>query len=289
MAVAGAACIAFSAILVRLADQPPSTSAFYRCAYALPVLAALALWERRRYGSRTRHSVVLSWVAGGFFAADLILWHHAIAAVGAGLATVLANVQVVLVGLAAWAVLKERPEARVLVAVPVVLAGVVLISGVVGADAYGDDPLLGAVFGLGTAVAYSGFLLVLRGGNRDVRRPGGPLLDATLASALAILAAGWLLGELELEPTWPEHAWLVLLALSAQVLGWLLISVALPRVPAALTSVVLTVQPVMAVLLAILLLGESPSALQLGGMVVVVAGILLATVGRRDRARLEPA
>jgi drug/metabolite transporter (DMT)-like permease len=289
MAVAGAACIAFSAILVRLADQPPSTSAFYRCAYALPLLAALALWERRRYGPRTRHSVALSWVAGGFFAADLILWHHAIAAVGAGLATVLANAQVVLVGLAAWAVLKERPEARVLVAVPVVLGGVVLISGVIGADAYGDDPLLGAVFGLGTAVAYSGFLLVLREGNRDVRRPGGPLLDATLASALAILAAGWLLGELELAPTWPEHAWLVTLALTAQVLGWLLISIALPRVPAALTSVVLTVQPVMAVLLAVVLLGETPSSLQLAGMAIVVAGILLATVGRRDRARLEPA
>jgi drug/metabolite transporter (DMT)-like permease len=44
--------IAFSAILVRLADLPPSTSAFYRCAYALPVLLALALWERGWFGPR---------------------------------------------------------------------------------------------------------------------------------------------------------------------------------------------------------------------------------------------
>jgi drug/metabolite transporter (DMT)-like permease len=281
MAVAGAVCIAFSGILVRLADLPPSTTAFYRCAYALPLLLALALWERRRYGARARRSLALSWLAGGFFAADLVLWHHAIAAVGAGLGTVLANLQVLLVGLAAWAVLKERPEARVLAAVPLVLVGVVLISGAFGADAYGDDPVLGVVFGVGTGIAYSGFLLVLRAGNADVRRPGGPLFDATLAAALATLPVGWLLGELELSPTWPEHAWLVTLALTAQVLGWLLISIALPRVPAAVTSVVLTSQPVMSVVLAMVLLDESPSAVQLAGIAVVIAGILLATVGRR--------
>jgi drug/metabolite transporter (DMT)-like permease len=285
LAVAGASCIAFSAVLVRLADQPPSTSAFYRCLYALPVLLGLALWERSRFGPRDRRSLAFSWLAGAFFAADLILWHHAIAAVGAGLSTVLANVQVVLVGLVAWALLKERPEARVFAAVPVVLIGVVLISGVVGGDAYGDDPALGVVFGLGTAVAYAGFLLVLREGNRDTRRPAGPLFDATLAATIAILPAGWVLGELELRPTWPEHAWLVILALTSQVLGWLLISGALPRAPAVLTSVVLTVQPVMSVVLGIVLLGESPSSVQLAGIAVVVGGILLATVGRRTETR----
>ena len=129
MAAAGATCIAFSAILVRLADVPPSTAAFYRCAYALPALGMLAVWERRRFGPRDRGQSLLALLAGVFFAADLVLWHHAIAAVGAGLATVLGNVQVVLVGLAAWAVLGERPERRLLTATPVVLLGVVLISG----------------------------------------------------------------------------------------------------------------------------------------------------------------
>jgi drug/metabolite transporter (DMT)-like permease len=283
MAVAGAVAITFSGILVLLSDLPPATSAFYRCAYALPVLLALALWERRRFGPRDARERRLAWLAGLFFAADLVLWHHAIAAVGAGLGTVLANVQVVLVGIAAWVVLKERPEARVVAAVPIVLMGVVLISGVVGEDPYGDDPLLGAVFGVGTAIAYAGFLLVLREGNRDTRRPGGPLFDATLASAVAILPTGWLLDELQLAPSWPEHAWLVTLALTSQVLGWLLISIALPRVPAAVTSVVLTSQPVMSLVLAMVLLDEAPSSVQLAGIAVTVAGILLATARRPVR------
>lgn len=280
MAVAGAACIAFSGILVRLAEVPPSTAALYRCAYALPVLLVLALAERRRHGPRPGGHRGLALLAGIFFAADLVFWHHSIAAVGAGLATVLANVQVVLVPLAAWLVLRERPDRRVVASVPVVLAGVVLISGVVGADAYGDDPALGVAFGLATAIMYSAFLLVFRAGIPDVRRPAGPLFWATLASAVATLPAGAALGELELEPAWPAHGWLVALALTGQVLGWLLIAVALPSVPAALTSVVLTVQPVLAVVLAVLLLDESPSAVQLAGIAVVLAGILLATSGR---------
>jgi drug/metabolite transporter (DMT)-like permease len=275
--VAGAGCIAFSGILVRLADVTPSTAAFYRCAYAVPPLAAIALWERRRFGTRGARSRSLAWIAGAFFAADLILWHHSIAAVGAGLATVLGNVQVVLVPIAAWLFLSERPGAKVAAAVPVVLIGVVLISGVIGEGAYGSDPALGVFFGVLTAVAYSGFLLTLRAGSADVRRSAGALFHATLASALVVLPAGWLLGELELQTSWESFWWLLTLALTSQVLGWLLIAAALPRAPAALSSVVLTLQPVAAVLLAMLLVDEDPSAVQLIGVAVVVAGIVLAT------------
>ena len=89
--------------------------------------------------------------------------------------------------------------------------------------------------------------------------------------------AGALLGELDLVPRWPAHGWLVTLALTSQVLGWLLIAVALPRLPASLTSVVLTVQPVCSVLLGIVLLGEEPAPLQLAGVAVIVAGIVIAT------------
>ena len=72
-----------------------------------------------------------------FLAVDLILWHHSIEDVGAGLATVLANIQVVLVPLVAWAVLAEQPRRQVLAALPVALFGVLLISGVLEHGAYG--------------------------------------------------------------------------------------------------------------------------------------------------------
>jgi drug/metabolite transporter (DMT)-like permease len=284
--VLGAMVIAFSAILVRLAEVSPSTAAFFRCAYALPVLALLAWLEDRRYGPRPLRDRIPLWVAGVMFAADLTFWHHSIEAVGAGLATVLGNIQVVLVGLLAWVFLGERPDNRALAAIPVVFAGVVLISGVIGSGAYGDDPLLGVIFGVFTAITYALFILILRQGNTDDRRPAGPLLDATLSGAVFSAIGGIAVGDIDWVPGLESQAWLVLLALSSQVLGWLLISVSLPRLPAVLTSIVLMLQPVSTVFLGAVLLSEAPSAVQLVGVAIVVAGVAVATL--KPRAR-EPA
>jgi drug/metabolite transporter (DMT)-like permease len=282
--VLGALVIAFSAILVRLAEVSPSTAAFFRCAYALPLLALLAWLEDRRYGRRSLSERVPLWVAGVMFAADLTFWHHSIEAVGARLATVLGNVQVVLVGVLAWAALGERPENRSLAAIPVVFGGVILISGVVGSGAYGDDPLLGVVFGVLTAITYALFILILRQGNTDDRRPAGPLFDATLSGAVFSALGGIAVGDIDWVPGLESQAWLVLLALSSQVLGWLLISVSLPRLPALLTSIVLMLQPVSTVLLGAVILSEAPSAIQLLGVAIVIAGVAAATLRPRERA-----
>jgi drug/metabolite transporter (DMT)-like permease len=282
--VLGALVIAFSGILVRLAEVSPSTAAFFRCLYALPPLALLAWAERRRFGQRSRRDHVLAWVAGVFFAADLTFWHHSIAAVGAGLATVLGNTQVVFVGLLAWAALGERPENRSLVAIPVVFLGVTLISGVIGSGAYGDDPALGVIYGVLTGITYALFLLILRQGNTNDRRPAGPLFEATASAAVFSALGGIAVGDIDWVPGPESQAWLVLLALSSQVLGWLLISVSLPRLPAVLTSILLMLQPVSTVFLGAVLLSEAPSAVQLAGVAIVIAGVAVATVRPRERA-----
>jgi drug/metabolite transporter (DMT)-like permease len=287
-ALVGAFCIAFSSILFELAKVSPSTGAFYRCVWAVPLLLVLAFWEDRRFGARDRRARALAALAGVFFAFDLILWHRAIDEVGAGLATVLGNLQVVLVGPIAWLVLSERPRSRALAAMPIALGGVVLISGVVGAGAYGRNPGLGVVYGTLTGFAYTGFLLTLRQSSNDQRRVAGPLADATLVGAIGSALLGLAVGDLDLTPSLRAQGWLVLLALSSQVLGWLVISVSLPRLPAALTSVLLTIQPVLTVLFAAAILGEEPSTVQLGGVVLVLAGLLVATAGRTEREP-EPA
>lgn len=281
-AVAGAGCIAASATLVRLADTAPATAATFRLLYALPVLGLLMVREDRRYGPRPARDRRLAAAAGVFFAADLIFWHHAIAAVGAGIATVLGNLQVVFVGLIAWWLLHERPGARLVAAVPVVLFGVVLISGVVGSGAYGEDPGRGVVFGVLTSITYAGFLLLLRRGSHDLRRAAGPLFDATLVGCVVTAAAGPFVGGIDLVPSWPAHGWLLTLAITSQVVGWLLIAVSLPRVPAALTSVILLLQPVASVALSAGVLGERPSRVQLAGAAIVLAGVVAATAGRRE-------
>jgi drug/metabolite transporter (DMT)-like permease len=282
-ALVGAVTIAFSSILFRLSHASPSTGAIFRCVYALPALGLLAWLEDRRLGPRTWRQRRAGLSAGVFFAADLLLWHHSIGDVGAGLATVLANIQVVLVPLVAWALLSEAPGRQVLIALPVSLLGVLLISGVLEHGAYGHNPTRGTLFGVGAGIAYVGFLLLLRRGGADLRRPAGPLFDATAVGAVLCVIAGLVIGDAKLVPTWPSLAWLVLLALSSQVMGWLLITASLPRLPAALTSVLLTVQPIGSVALAALIFGEAPSGLQLVGVALVLVGLVTA-----GRSRGEP-
>jgi drug/metabolite transporter (DMT)-like permease len=284
----GAVAIAFSGILFRLSHVSPTTGAVYRCAWALPPLWALAHSEDRRAGPRPWRARGLAWLAGLFFSADLVLWHNSVEQVGAGLATVLGNVQVVLVGLLAWALLRERPQRSSLAAIPIVAVGVVLISGALDTSAYGKNPGLGALYGVLTGVAYSGFLLLIREGNRGLNRAAGPLFDATLTAGIGSALIGIVVGDLDWSPSWSAMAWLVVLALSSQVLGWLLISSSLPRLPAVVTSVLLTLQPVCSVIFAALLVGESPSPLQLVGAACILAGLVTATLGRREPAVPEP-
>ncbi len=291
-AVLGACAIAFSSTLVRLSHASPSTAAIFRCAYALPLLGLLAWREDRLFGPRRPRDRWVAVAAGVFFAADLILWHHSIEDVGAGLATVLANIQVILVPLVAWAVLSERPEPRLLAALPLAFGGVLLISGAFGAGAYGTDPRAGAAYGIGAGIAYVGFLLLLRRSGMDIRRPAGPLFDATAVGALTASAAGAVIGDARFVPQWPGAGWLIVLAFTSQVLGWLLITISLPRLQAATTSLLLMIQPIGSMALGAVVFGESPSGLQFVGVLLVLGAVLFATrpVSETDRVpALEPA
>jgi len=222
----------------------------------------VALAERRRFGPLPRETIRLAAIAGVFFTGDLMFWHHAIQAVGAGLATVLGNLQVIIVGFFAWLLLGERPSRATLLALPVVLAGVILISGVVGSGAYGADPRLGVVLGVATALCYSGYLLIIRRGGSDLRRPAGPVAIATVSTAVVAAVVGLIVGDLDLTPAPASLAWLAVLGLTSQSLGYLLISLSLSRLPAVLTSIILLTQPVMTVGLGIVLLHEAPTESQ---------------------------
>lgn len=278
----GVLAISFSAIFVRLAHVSPSTAAFFRAAYALPVLG-LVTFALRRSKARARSERVTAFVAGLFLAGDLTVWHRAIADIGAGLATVLANTQVVFVALAAWLLFGERPTRIALVIVPVVFGGVVLMSGVGGTHAYGAHPLWGAGFGTAAGIFYTGFLLVFRRANRALAHPAGPLLDATLGTAVGSLGGAVFDPAFSLAVHFPAHAWLIALALSAQVFGWLLIAVALPRLAALETSVMLLLQPICTMFWGFLIFSELLSAEQLVGAAVVLAGV--ATLSVRGAAR----
>lgn len=281
LAVAGAGCISVSAILVKTSGTSAATAALFRCLLALPVLLPRALAERRRTGPRPWRRGVVDLGAGLLLGIDLVFWAMCIARLGAGIATVLVNVQVVIVPLLAWLVHRERMSVRFLAVVPAMLVGVALAAGAVGSDA--EASFTGALLGVAAGAAYAGYLFLLRGGGDAVGHRVQPVTTATVGAAVAALVLGLATSSLDLTPGWPAWGWLAALALSGQVCGWLLITAALPRLRANVGPTLLLLQPVLAVLLSILLLGERPDAWQLAGCAVVVLGVWATTTGRAAR------
>ena len=147
-----------------------------------------------------------------FFAADLICWHHAIADVGAGLATVLGNLQVAFVPLVAWAVLSERPGAACWPRCRSCSAASCSISGALEQGAYGDNPARGVALRRGDVLTYAGFILLscARAAPTCAGPPGR--CSTPPRSATAVVVGGAIIGDADLVPSWPAHGWLVLLA-----------------------------------------------------------------------------
>src|SRR5689334_13142186 len=295
-AAAGAVCISSSAVLMRLAGTSASLTALGRCVFALPVLGALAWLELRRGAppmpSRRRW---LARLAGVILAADLIVWDHAIGAIGAGLGTVVGNLEVLIISVLAWMFLGERPRRSLVLASPVMLAGLVLVGGLIdgpGSRAYGADPGLGVAYGAGVALLYAIYILMLRQATSSPGSPAGtaprapvaaPLFEATVGAAAGSVVLGLALGDFQhgFGPSaWTAIGWLALLALTSQVIGWLLITVSMPRLAAGMIGALLLIQPAGSVALSYLFLGERPSPLQLAGVILMLAGVVIAVSGR---------
>jgi drug/metabolite transporter (DMT)-like permease len=279
VAGSGALCLAWSAPLVRVAAADPTVTAFYRCALALPALCAARWFLNTKRASARQHSNAAR-LAGVFFAIDLACWHRAIDAVGAGLATVLGNLQLLFVAAAAWLLRGERPAPALQLAAPVLGVGIVLISGVGQHGAYGSDPAAGVLLGTAASLAYAAFILLLREASRGELGAVTGLLDATVTAASTLLLI-LVVTRTSLAVSATQASWLLLLAVSAQVVGWLLVADTLPDLPAAETSAVLLLQPAGAMLIGAVLFQESPDRFQVLGVVLVLLGVGYAVGARR--------
>ena len=171
----GRIAIAFSAHPRQARRVSPATAAFHRCAWAVPPLVLLALWERRRYGARDSSDRWKLIAAGVLFGADLVFWHYSIRDVGAGLATVARKPAG---GVRAGDRLARHRRAargahpRCAARWPCV--GVVFISGAVGAEAYGRDPALGTVWGMPYGALLLGLPAAAALGQPRPAAPGRP-------------------------------------------------------------------------------------------------------------------
>ena len=284
IALAGAVAISFSPVFYIFSGTNPSTGAFFRMLYALPALALLAYLVRSSdtRSSRTRW---MAFGAGLILAPDMLSYHSSMIFIGIGIATLIGNSQVIIVTLASWKLFGEKPNPAILISLPVVVVGLALISGIADSEPYGEDPVKGVIFGLMAAFFYSSFLILFRYSNRELAPSSSVQLDATAGAALGLLVlgllplSGYAIEPLDLQPIWPGHGWLIVLALLCQVAGWLAIAHALPRLPAAHVSFAVLLQPVLTLVWGYVILDQDGhSQNQVMGIFLVLAAIIAVTL-----------
>jgi drug/metabolite transporter (DMT)-like permease len=284
--VTGAIITGPSSTFIQAAHVSAPTAAAYRCLYAVPVLAVLAAVEFRRIGGRDFRERLLALMAGSFLGIDLVLWGHSIAGLGAGIATVVSNLQVFPVSLLGWLALREKPGRRLLMAAPVAVVGILLLGGAAGTEPTRSDPAVGIAYGLGSSCCFAVFLICLRMSQRG-RQVVGPLLDATLGAAASATIAGLATRSLSVPPPASAEPYLILLAFWSQTAGWLLITYGLRGMRAARGALLFLINPLVALAVAAVALGERPSAAQVLGCVIVCVAV---TAGSRapDQAARSP-
>lgn len=280
----GAVCIAFAPIFVRLSETGPVATAFYRMALSLPLLWA---WMSMLPGAAVRrprswrdYGVLL--LAGVFFAADLTVWHWSIKLTAVANATLFANFAPVFVTLGSWWLFGERFTRTFLVSIGLGIAGAAILMGDslnLHAQNFAGDSL-----GLTAAVFYGAYLLTVS----RLRRSFSTAVIMTWSGAVSaaiLLPLAWLSGD----ALFPASAfgWGILIALAvfSHAGGQSLIAHALAHLSAAFSSVSLLLQPVVATLLAWLLLAEPLRAWQGIGGCLVLASIALARHGGRASIR----
>ena len=270
----GATCIALSPIFVRVSEAGPTPTAFWRVAIAVPVLWLVVAVVPREKGAQATGLWPLLLAAGFAFAGDLAFWHTSIKLTSVANSTLLANLASIFVTLASWLLWRQRPTKLFLFGLAAALAGVATL--VRTSVATSSSGLAGDALGIVTAMFYAWYLLTVKGlRNRGVTALRLMAVTSSVTAVILLpvaLASG--------EPFLPQTGlgWLKLigLALVSHAAGQGLIAYALATLPAAFSSVSLLFQPVMAAVLAWVLLGEPLTPLQVAGGAVVLAGIYVA-------------
>ncbi len=275
----GAVAIACSPIFVRLSELGPIATAVHRVLLALPVLLLMQRLAPKEQAERAPRSAAdwgLLALAGVMFAGDLATWHWSIGMTTVANATLLANFAPIFVALFSWLVFKERFSRLFLAGLALAMAGAITLMG--ASLDVGVDTLLGDLVALSCGVFYAGYILSIAR-LRSRFDTLTVMLWSGLGTFLFLLPLCWGQGESLIAPS--LYGWLILLGLAviSHAGGQSLIAFALAHLPASFSSVALLTQPVVAALLAVIVLGELPVVWQAIGGVIVLVGIYLAKRG----------
>jgi drug/metabolite transporter (DMT)-like permease len=302
----GVLALAFSAIMVKEANFEPVTSAFLRCALAFVVLIPFAYQEIRKKGRLSKRGFYLSILAGIFLGIDMTAWNYAIFYVGAGISSVLLNLQIIILPGLAMIFDKFKPKKIFWALVPVMIAGIVLTGGILDAaptegpaTVYGIPiALMGTMLGSTSGLCYGIYLFTSRkAGTVNPGRYVQPLMWVFLAQLIPQSLVMWLISDRGFDlangvlingmlPMHPETVvgdpitainwiWIIVLAVIGHAVAWVFVQIGSVNMHPTTVAGLLLLSPVITVIAAGFTHGETASMLQVIGIIIVLVAVAI--------------
>ena len=275
--IIGAIIISFSGVWVKASHVTPTVSAFYRVFFGGVFLLIVCLGRReiRWWGYK---NALLLLICGFFFGLDLVFYHYSIHWVGPGLGTILPNFQVFILATVGVVVFKERLRPAFILSLPLGFVGIFLIVGFQWR--YLDNTYqIGIAFGLAAAICYAAFLLSLRKLQAELIADSRFYVLMMVSLITTLFLAGELIrtGDSFAIPDFQSLWALLALGIGSQVIGWLLITNALPNVRTSLSGLVLLLQPAGAFLWDVILFQRPTTLINWLGVILTLTAIYLGT------------
>ena len=274
--------ISFSGVWVKISHVTPTVSAFYRVLFGGIFLLAAACWQKEITWKGWQR-LLLGFLCGLFLALDLFFWHQSIQYVGPGLATILGNFEVFLLAGLGVVFMGEKVSPRFFLAILMAILGLFLVVGIQW-NQLGSQYKTGVYLGLTTAVAYTAFLLTLRKlqSGQTEAITFYSLMLVSFATAIFLGLQAVYSGDSFAIPDPQSWTALLLLGLTSQAIGWILISNALPRVRASFAGLILLLQPSLAFVWDVLFFQRPTSVVNWIGVIMAITAIYLGTVQKSD-------
>lgn len=275
--ILGAVLISASGVYVKLSETGPTATGFYRMFLSMPVywLVLLVEAQRRQAPAKpiTRSGWMALWVSGVFLALDLIAWHWAMKYISVATATLLGSSAPIWVALSGYLLFGERFGAKFLIGLAIATGGVALLV-LGGTKALTVADGLGVVLGILAAICYAFYIRGVKAARGTLRVSQMMFWNAVIASLVLTPIA--LATEHQVVPH-SLAGWgaVIGLAMTSQVIGQGLIGWAMAHLSAAFSAVTLLLTPVASAILAWITLGETLTAVQIGGGLAVLVGIFL--------------
>lgn len=274
----GVVCLGWSAIFVRFADAPGPVSAFYRFVFAGAIMIPWRLIKRSKLPAR--RDFILIFLGGAFFAGDLALWNSSLLITNIATSTLIVSSAPLWVGLAVFIIFREKLSLYYWIGLAIALGGLMFLLGSEALEHLKFNT--GNLLALGGSFCYAAYIVTLQ--RARLRVDTFTFMAFSIASSLVVLlAVNLIMGTQLFGYSAATYGWLVALGLITHLTGWLTINYAMGHLPAGPASVGLLGQAVVTAILAMPLLGEFLNVYQIIGGLLVLSGIFLVNLKRRQK------